>query len=205
MTHVEDGHMFVLLLLELNLYQEAEAKYQVVVAKARYLMSLPLGCPACDADPLTVELLADLAVCDAVREIATADGTYDAKYSYWSVNIEAVICEWRETKDCPQLRELGERFHGWTQDAVRSAMAFNREFRAHCQSQTQLDPAHAWPWCQAMREAEKISGIYDALDDAMADWRPLSVRRQALQRVKDALGHNWWNGALPPPVPFWTF
>ena len=58
----------------------------------------------------------------------------------------------------------------------------------------------------AMAETDRLYRIWDLVRDAGSDCYYVSVRRQALQTLRQAIGvGDFANGNLPPHVPVWRF
>jgi hypothetical protein len=58
----------------------------------------------------------------------------------------------------------------------------------------------------ALQEAEQLYRIWDLVREARSDCYYVSVRRQALLALRQALGsEDYYKGQLPPHVPVWRF
>jgi hypothetical protein len=85
-------------------------------------------------------------------------------------------------------------------------LAFNRAYRQHL---TQRELVGG-PWPEevqaAIRETDQLYHVWDSLRDARSDCYYVTVRRQALRALREALGPQAYAcGALPPHVPVWRF
>jgi hypothetical protein len=57
-----------------------------------------------------------------------------------------------------------------------------------------------------MQEADRLYQVWDTVRDARCDYYYVTVRRQALKRLRDMLGSDaYYSGVLPPHVPLWRF
>jgi hypothetical protein len=89
---------------------------------------------------------------------------------------------------------------------VCDLLAFNQEYQRHL---TRLEAGGAA--CrdelrEAMRETDQLYHVWDLLRDARSDCYYVSVRRQALLELREAVGvEAYYSGQLPPHVPVWRF
>jgi hypothetical protein len=110
----------------------------------------------------------------------------------------------------PGLPPLSDRDRFPPREICRQAMQFNRAYKAHLtahmawycgdsdRSQWFIDALaetdqffYVWDWCHAAQGGEARDETY---------WR------EALQRVRDSIGHGAYGaGQMPPPVPVWRF
>jgi hypothetical protein len=57
-----------------------------------------------------------------------------------------------------------------------------------------------------MQETEHLYQVWDTVRDARCDYYYVTVRRQALKKLRKMLGvDDYYFGKLPPPVPLWRF
>jgi hypothetical protein len=89
---------------------------------------------------------------------------------------------------------------------VGELLVFNRAYRQYLNKRQQVGT----PWPnevrQAMHETDQLYHIYDALRDAGSECYYVTVRREALQRLREAVGpYAYHSGKLPPHVPVWRF
>src|SRR5262245_32582518 len=55
-------------------------------------------------------------------------------------------------------------------------------------------------------ETDRLYGVWDAARDARCEFYYVTVRRQALKKLKEMIGDNAYAlGELPPYVPEWRF
>ena len=58
----------------------------------------------------------------------------------------------------------------------------------------------------ALAEADQLYRVWDAVRDAKSEFYYVSVRREALARLRQAIGpEDYARGVLPPHVPVWRF
>jgi hypothetical protein len=105
--------------------------------------------------------------------------------------------------DAPPLSDC-ERFPaGWVAGEL---LAFNRAYRQHLGKRLRAGAAHPDDLRRAMHETDQLYHVYDALRDARSACYYVTVRRSALQVLRDAVGpHAYHSGKLPPHVPVWRF
>ena len=59
---------------------------------------------------------------------------------------------------------------------------------------------------EALAETDRLYKVWDAVRDARCDFYYVTVRRQALKRLREALGDAAYAATdLPPHVPAWRF
>lgn len=118
--------------------------------------------------------------------------------------------------DCKALRERHDRLFAMPMLAecerfpprrlIDDFLAFNRAYRADLQTRLELDRANAETWRLAIEEVEQMHLIWSTLREARCSFYYVMVRRQALQRLHDLVGHDrFYTAQLPPHVPLWHF
>ena len=59
---------------------------------------------------------------------------------------------------------------------------------------------------EVLSSRETQAGVWDAIRDSRCEYYYITVRRQALERVRDTIGVvAYYNGNYPPHVPVWRF
>lgn len=92
-----------------------------------------------------------------------------------------------------------ERFPERT--VVNDFLAFNRSYRLHI-----LTGLGTQAEGEALREIDQLYDIWDTVRDARCEYYYVTVRRQALLRLRDLVGAEAFaTGQLPPYVPLWRF
>jgi hypothetical protein len=109
----------------------------------------------------------------------------------------------RELRSAPRLEECS-RFP--ERSLVNEMMAFNRAYRSDLVARLALDTIHEDELRAALAETDHLYRIWDAIRDARCDYYYITVRRQALQQLRDLIGPEaYYSGNLPPHVPLWRF
>jgi hypothetical protein len=89
---------------------------------------------------------------------------------------------------------------------VNDLLSFNRAYRQHLDTRQSLEPSSWWELRDALQEADHLYQVWDTLRDARCDYYYVTVRRQALKKLRDTIGFEAYaNGTLPPHVPVWRF
>jgi hypothetical protein len=110
---------------------------------------------------------------------------------------------YRELQSAPRLEECS-RFP--ERALVNEMMAFNRAYRGDLVNRLALDTIHEDELRAALAETDHLYRIWDAVRDARCDYYYITVRRQALQQLRELIGPQaYYSGNLPPYVPLWRF
>jgi hypothetical protein len=89
---------------------------------------------------------------------------------------------------------------------INDLLSFNRAYRQHLDSRQSLELTYWWELREALQEADRLYQIWDTVRDARCDYYYVTVRRQALKKLRDTVGGEaYCNGCLPPHVPVWRF
>lgn len=108
-----------------------------------------------------------------------------------------------ELADAPMLHE-GDRFPD--RATVNDLLTFNRAYRRHLDSRQVLETDRSDLLQGMVRETDRLYQVWDAVRDARCEFYYVTVRRQALKRLRDQLGADAFECAhLPPHVPIWHF
>lgn len=110
----------------------------------------------------------------------------------------------RDLRDAPPLSDY-HRFPD--RETISEALVFNRYYKQHLDALETVERVHWWQLHEAGEETDRLWQVYDTMRDACSDYYYLTIRREALQRLRDTLGPSVYYGAepLPPPVPLWRF
>lgn len=109
----------------------------------------------------------------------------------------------QELADAPPLLDC-ERFPD--RSMISDLLAFNRAYRQHMDGRLALEPSRWWELHEAVQEADRLYHVWDTLRDARCDYYYVTVRRQALKRLREEIGvEAYHQGTLPPHVPMWRF
>jgi hypothetical protein len=89
---------------------------------------------------------------------------------------------------------------------VNDLLGFNRAYRQHVDVRQPVELAHWWGLRAALQETDQLYQIWDTVRDARCEYYYVTVRRQALKRLRDMIGAEaYYSGNLPPCVPLWRF
>ena len=110
---------------------------------------------------------------------------------------------YRELADAPPLEDC-MRFPD--RALINDLLAFNRAYRQHLDNRQALEQTYWWELREAVQETERLYQIWDTVRDARCDYYYVTVRRQALKKLRETVGEDaYWSGRLPPHVPVWRF
>lgn len=126
-----------------------------------------------------------------------------AKPEEWSIDINLLRRRHQELKDVPRLNDalrLPDR------QTANEQIQCNRAFRKLLDGRRALETDRADEWLVIIKETEKLYQIWDGVRDARCDFYYVTVRRNALKKLKDNLGEdNWATATLPLGMPAWHF
>ncbi len=109
----------------------------------------------------------------------------------------------RELSDAPPLQDC-MRFPD--RGLVNELLSFNRAYRQHLDSRQALDLTYWWELHEALMETDRLFQVWDTVRDARCDYYYVTVRRQALKKLRETIGDQaYYAGMLPPHVPTWRF
>ena len=110
---------------------------------------------------------------------------------------------YRDLADAPALQD-GLRFPD--RDVVNDLLAFNRAYRQHLTMRQPVELVRCWELRAALQETDYLYQVWDTVRDARCDYYYVTVRRQALKKLRKMLGEGAYSfGKLPPHVPVWRF
>lgn len=85
-------------------------------------------------------------------------------------------------------------------------LAFNRAYRQHLGNRQTLELSHRGALRTAVQETEFLYQVWDTVRDARCEYYYVTVRRQALKKLRQLLGDDaYYSGQLPPAVPLRHF
>lgn len=91
-------------------------------------------------------------------------------------------------------------------NVVNELLAFNRAFRNYVESRQPMETVQGSQLRAVQREVEYLYQVWDTVRDARCDYYYVTVRRQALKRLRELIGEEaYYRGELPPHVPLWRF
>jgi hypothetical protein len=89
---------------------------------------------------------------------------------------------------------------------INDLLSFNRSYRQHLDSRQSIEKTYWWELHEAVQEADRLYQLWDTVRDARCDYYYVTVRRQALKKVRETVGAQaYYSGCLPPHVPVWRF
>ncbi len=110
---------------------------------------------------------------------------------------------YEELVDAPPLNDC-QRFP--ERAIINDLLAFNRSYRQHIDTRQAMELAHWWELREAVQETDRLYQVWDTIRDARCDYYYVTVRRQALKRLRELVGEEaYYSGSLPPYVPLWRF
>lgn len=118
-------------------------------------------------------------------------------------DIQMLRRRYEELNDAPPLAD-SYRFPERT--AVNEMLVFNRAFRKFLEERQPLEQVRSADLRVVQQETDHLYQVWDSVRDARCEYYYVTVRRQALKRLRDLVGEDrYQNGRLPPHVPLWRF
>ena len=183
---------------------------------------------------LAVTLIATAPDCTVSPMQADTEETADAYDAFVTVRpvIQSVAIEWelldsRETRyvlsrpedfsgDVKLIRRRFGELHDAppSQDCMRfpdrnlinDLLKFNREYRQYLEARQATEAMYWWQLRETIVECDRIHQVWDTVREASCDYYYVTVRRQALKKLRETLGDQaYYSGVLPPHVPVWRF
>jgi hypothetical protein len=110
---------------------------------------------------------------------------------------------YRDLIDAPAILDC-QRFP--ERSTVNELLAFNRSYRQYIDIRQPVELIHWWELRTTLHETDRLYQVWDAVRDARCDYYYVTVRRQALKRLRELIGDEAYHAAnLPPCVPLWRF
>jgi hypothetical protein len=110
---------------------------------------------------------------------------------------------YQDLKDAPKLADA-QRFPD--RGTVNDLLAFNRAYRRFLDARQPLEQDRAVCLRNALKETDWLYQVWDSVRDARCEYYYITVRRQALKRLRQMVGPEAYTaGELPPYVPLWRF
>jgi len=89
---------------------------------------------------------------------------------------------------------------------INEFLALNRAYRNQLTARLAIDLVYAEELRAAIVETDQLYQVWDTVRDARCEYYYVTVRRQALQLLRDLIGAEaFYAGQLPPHVPVWHF
>jgi hypothetical protein len=121
----------------------------------------------------------------------------------FAADLKLLQRRYHELANAPPLADA-QRFPD--RATVSELLAFNRAYRQKMDTRQSIEVVHWWEYREAVQEADRLYQIWDTVRDARCDYYYVTVRRHALQKLRDTLGpENYYTATLPPHVPIWRF
>jgi hypothetical protein len=118
-------------------------------------------------------------------------------------NVNLMRRRYRDLIHAPRLAD-GARFPDHR--TVNELLGHNRAYRRQIDARQALDQDRPEQIQAALKEADALYQVWDAVRDARCEYYYVTVRRQALKRLQCLLGEeDYAAGRLPPYVPLWRF
>lgn len=110
---------------------------------------------------------------------------------------------YRDLADAPPVTD-SLRFP--EREAINEMLSFNRAYRQYIDTRQTVELSHWWEHQATLQETEQLYQVWDTVRDARCEYYYVTVRRQALKRLREQLGEqHYYSGQLPPYVPVWRF
>ncbi len=126
-----------------------------------------------------------------------------ARSEDWENDLALLRRRYQELKDAPKLADAA-RFPD--RGTVNELLAFNRAYRRHLDARQALEQDRCQCLRTALKETDYLYQVWDSVRDARCEYYYITVRRQALKRLRQMIGTEAYDAAdLPPYVPLWRF
>ena len=110
---------------------------------------------------------------------------------------------YQELRESPRVADC-ERFPD--RQTVAEMIKFNRAYRKSLEARLIFETDRAGDIRAAIKETDRLYHVWDSVRDARCEYYYVTVRRQALKKLKELLGDEGYAiGELPPNVPTWRF
>jgi hypothetical protein len=125
-----------------------------------------------------------------------------ARREHFDADVQLVRRRCRDLADAPPLADA-ERFP--CREMVCEMLSFNRDYHRTLSLRKQAQGGRDGV-DEALSEADELYRIWDTIRDARSAFYYVSVRREALARLRQLIGpDDYARGVLPPHVPLWRF
>jgi hypothetical protein len=126
-----------------------------------------------------------------------------ARQEDFNADLKLLRRRYHDLADAPPLHDC-MRFPDRT--LINDLLSFNRSYRQHLDSRQSIEKTYWWELHEALQEADRLYQLWDTVRDARCDYYYVTVRRQALKKVRETVGEQaYYSGCLPPHVPVWRF
>jgi hypothetical protein len=118
-------------------------------------------------------------------------------------DLKALQSRFRDFAFAPMAAEC-QRFPD--RRAIGDFLAFNRGYRNDLLARLAVDTVHSETLRQAVAETDQLHHLWNTAREASCDYYYVTVRREALQLLRDLIGYEaFYRGEMPPYVPVWRF
>ena len=173
---------------------------------AAMLLTIPPGIPA--ACPSAADYPG---LRDAIHQVAVQWEILDERETGYVLSRPEDFCtdlnmlrrRYRDLQDAPKVAD-SLRFP--SRQYVNEQVKFNRVFYRHIDERRQLEADRADSLRNVVTETDRLYQVWDSVRDARCDFYYVTVRRQALKKLRDLIGEEAYLDAdLPANVPTWRF
>jgi hypothetical protein len=124
-----------------------------------------------------------------------------AREEDFQADLKLLRRRYRNLAHAPRLSEC-TRFPDRT--VVNDLLSFNRAYRQFLTVRQPVDLVKGEELRTALCETDRLYQVWDAVRDARCSYYYVTVRRQALQQLREMIGGDaFFRGQLPPHVPVW--
>ena len=169
---------------------------------AAMLLTIPPGIPApCPSESQFPALR------DAIHQVAVQWEILDERETRYVLTRAEDFCAdlnmlRRRYRDLEGAPHVADSLRFPERNVVNELVRFNRTFRRNIDERRQLEADRADSLRNVVAETDRLYQVWDAVRDARCDFYYVTVRRQALRKLRDLVGEEAYNQAvLPPNVP----
>jgi hypothetical protein len=117
-------------------------------------------------------------------------------------DVKSIQVRYEKLHDAPFIVDAN-RFG--TRDLAFEAKTFNVAYISQIQHNLAISYDKEY-WRQSLEETRHLYKVWDLVYDSHCKHYYVTVRREALKNLRDAIGEDaYYSGKLPPPVPLWRF
>jgi hypothetical protein len=121
----------------------------------------------------------------------------------FAADVDLLRKRWRDLASAPPI---GDCAHFPGKCVAQELLAFNRAHHQYLRMRRDGEGPRAKHLDEALVEVERLYKLWDLLRDAASDCYYVTVRRQALADLRQALGEEvYFRADMPPAVPIWRF
>ena len=118
-------------------------------------------------------------------------------------DLELLRLRYVELNGAPLVSD-GKRFPH--RDTISDMLSLNRDLCKHIEARQHVDTDRASAFRAALHETDTLYRVWDAVRDAKCEFYYITMRRQALKKVRNMIGAEaYYTGNLPPHIPTWRF